>query len=299
MKSLLIIDGGGVRGLFDLYIINSIEAALGTKLRNIFDMAIGVSAGAATAALVATGMYNDIRNLSTESYEAFEGRQRGGPIFRTKYTGKGKRKFFKKIFGQVTLGEVSMPLMILTAHVNGTPIVLSSENAKHKNIPLWLAVDASTAAPTYFPPVEIDGDYFMDGGVISNDPVLAGIVSAVGLWPNSRLSVLSLGTGINKLIDIKHPEDGLNFGLLRWLQEGLLSIITQGNDQLYQEIIPLLLPKDSYLRITSSVVSDLDDTSPQVRERLIEDANTVWEKFKDVILYFIKEKMISVSSKVK
>ena len=78
---------------------------------------------------------------------------------------------------------------------------------KNRHIPLWQAVRASTAAPTYFQPHSIDlGDEtgaFVDGGVsMANNPALLALQVATlsGFpfrWPTGQdnLLLVSIGTG--------------------------------------------------------------------------------------------------------
>ena len=75
------------------------------------------------------------------------------------------------------------------------------------NIPIWQVLRASTAAPTYFPPEEIQlsdrRHMFVDGGITSfNNPALLAVLNATlpqyGLgWRASRsdLHLVSIGTG--------------------------------------------------------------------------------------------------------
>ncbi len=76
------------------------------------------------------------------------------------------------------------------------------------NFPLWQLLRASTAAPTFFPPEEIDiggeSHLFMDGGMTPyNNPALIAALTAILpryniCWPAKReeLHVISVGTGL-------------------------------------------------------------------------------------------------------
>jgi len=87
-----------------------------------------------------------------------------------------------------------------------------SDLGRNKNIKLWQAVRASSAAPTYFVPQMIDvGDgqraAFVDGGVsMANNPALTLLMVATlnGFpfhWPmgEENLSIVSVGTGYSIL----------------------------------------------------------------------------------------------------
>lgn len=59
------------------------------------------------------------------------------------------------------------------------------------------AARATSAAPTYFPPMEIDGDLYVDGGIGYNNPTEEAIREAHRIWPNRKIGCLvSIGTGL-------------------------------------------------------------------------------------------------------
>jgi patatin-like phospholipase/acyl hydrolase len=290
-KLILSLDGGGVRGRFEVEIINSIELALGKKIYEVFDLVVGVSAGAATAGVIATHNYTDLRNTVLDSKQAFERQQSMGPMLETKYDGTGKTSFLKKTFGNTTFGEVKYPIVVLTASINGNSKIFTSWNPDHQNLTLANVIDASTAAPIYFPPVKIQNEYYIDGGTVSNDPVLAGISMARAKWGEDvKLSVLSLGTGMTSDIKITETNHPRKFGLVKWLMEGLVDILTRSNDQLYIELIPLIIGHGNYFRVTSTVTGNLDDTSINMERALLNNATDIWNSYGSQLISWIKSK---------
>ena len=63
---------------------------------------------------------------------------------------------------------------------------------------LWQAVAATCAAPAVFAPVQIDGESYVDGGVVANDPTLALAVASVFPRPAGWCRGFSLGCGQTK-----------------------------------------------------------------------------------------------------
>ena len=49
--------------------------------------------------------------------------------------------------------------------------------------PVWLSVQASAAAPGYFPPVCVQGKEYVDGGLVANNPTMIAIEQALSLLP--------------------------------------------------------------------------------------------------------------------
>lgn len=302
LKLIISLDGGGVRGSFDLDIIHSIESHFNKKIYDIFDMVIGVSTGSATAATIATKLYeNDIRNTYTTRHSdlVFFKHQSNG-VLSTKYDGTGKTELLSTTYGNRTLGSIEYPMAILTATINGDPVLFNTWSPEYNKIKLKDVVNASTAAPVYFPPVRINGTYYIDGGTVSNDPVLAGIFMAKKKWGNDvKLAVLSLGTGKASDINIvDHENHPLQFGLLRWLSEGLITILTRSNDTLFDDVIPLIIGKDNYLRINSTVVGNLDDTSCNMKEALSKNAEEIWRHYKIPIVEWLHSKIREKTSPI-
>ena len=59
------------------------------------------------------------------------------------------------------------------------------------------AARATSAAPTYFPEMEIDGDFYVDGGIGYNNPSEEAIREARRIWPEREIGCLvSIGTGL-------------------------------------------------------------------------------------------------------
>ncbi|KAL6712759.1 hypothetical protein ACLMJK_009697 [Lecanora helva] len=86
-----------------------------------------------------------------------------------------------------------------------------------QDIPIWEVARATSAAPTYFKPVEIDGRLYLDGGFGANNPC-GEIVDEVRSLNNQAVKcvkiVVSVGTGKNKesgRLKNKGPTRFINF----------------------------------------------------------------------------------------
>jgi patatin-like phospholipase/acyl hydrolase len=234
-KKILSLDGGGIRGALTLGYLKKIETILRTKendpdllLCDYFDLIGGTSTGSIIAAALAIGKSVD------EIAELYM--KLGGEIFgekkkwynpletwqflKARYDYQALEDNLKAIFGSVTLesDQIKTGLCIVAkrADTNSTwPLInhpkgkfFNTPLGKNKNIPLWQAVRASSAAPTYFVPQMIDvGDgqraAFVDGGVsTANNPALTLLMVATlkGFpfrWQMNaeNLTIVSVGTG--------------------------------------------------------------------------------------------------------
>src|SRR5262245_26936950 len=73
----------------------------------------------------------------------------------------------------------------------------TSQQSPAENCTIWEAGRATSAAPFYFPPMEINGQRYFDGGMVSNNPILEVVNEArlrYGETAEFR-TVLSIGTG--------------------------------------------------------------------------------------------------------
>jgi uncharacterized protein len=234
-KKILSLDGGGIRGALTLGYLKKIETILREKegkpdlvLADYFDLIGGTSTGSIIAAGLAIGMEVDaITKMYMELGGKIFGQKKNwwNPLetwsfLKANYDYKALEDNLKKVFGDITLGsdKIKTGLCIvakradtnsvwpLINHPNGK--FFDSAIGKNKNIPLWQAVRASSAAPTYFAPQMIDvGDgqraAFVDGGVsMANNPALTLVMVATlkGFpfhWDMSedKLTVVSIGTG--------------------------------------------------------------------------------------------------------
>ncbi len=61
---------------------------------------------------------------------------------------------------------------------------------------IWQACRATSAATTFFPPLEMQGEKFLDGGLVHNNPVDLVYSEAMDLWPNTVPLLVSIGTGV-------------------------------------------------------------------------------------------------------
>lgn len=234
-KRILSLDGGGIRGALTLGYLKKIETIIRTKendpallLCDYFDLIGGTSTGSIIAAALAIGKsVDEIVTLYLKLGGEIFGEKRTwwNPLetwqyLKAKYDYQALEDNLKAIFKNITLesDKIRTGLCIIAkrADTNSTwPLInhpkgkfFDTKFGKNKNIPLWQAVRASSAAPTYFVPQMIDvGDgqraAFVDGGVsMANNPALTLLMVATlkGFpfqWEMStdNLTLVSVGTG--------------------------------------------------------------------------------------------------------
>jgi uncharacterized protein len=202
-KKLLAIDGGGIRGVLALEVLQKIEDLLKAKsgkadfrLADYFDYIAGTSTGGIIAAGLSIG--KSVGDILTFYQEA--GAQmfaKANLLRRLRYEFKSEplAKKLRDVFDvSTTLGSDKLQTLLLLVMRNAStdsPWPISNNpyaryNDRERedcnlNFPLWQLVRASTAAPTYFPPEVIvlpsadpakEKEFvFVDGGVtMYNNP---------------------------------------------------------------------------------------------------------------------------------
>ncbi len=273
---ILSIDGGGIRGAFPAHILSCIRTRLGIDIHKTFGLISGTSTGSIVAAAVAC-------EIDPSSVVAMY-REQGPSIFSRKsslipdkyqpghqsiYDSATLRGVLKDTFGEVLLGDVSLPLLIPATDIgNGGVHVFKSAYQKDYDrdgkVPLYEAVLASCSAPTYFDPTKV-GEYLLaDGGLWANNPSLAAVIDAtrrlkVAL---SEVRVLSLGTGHAKTCYGVKPNR--NWGLLNgWKGKEFISFMMSLQAQTTDNYLQLMLRPEQVLRLDfeSDCPLPLDDCS--------------------------------------
>lgn len=155
----LVLSGGGTRGFAHLGAIKALEEN-GIKP----DIISGVSAGSIVGALYADGKdaESSLRALISKNLLSFLKLMipKRGLIKMT-----GFERTLKKTLQAKTFEELKTPLLVHAVNINTAEYTLFDSGD------LVQAVKASSSIPVVFPPVEIDGQLYLDGGIVNNFPV--------------------------------------------------------------------------------------------------------------------------------
>jgi hypothetical protein len=233
-KRLLAVDGGGIRGVLSLGVLEAIEAQLAKgnpafRLSDYFDYISGTSTGGIIAAGLACGMSvaELVSFYKTQGAKMFA---KAGLLARLHYTYESEplaltlQSALKAAPKLGSDGVRTLLLLVMRNASTDSPWPISNNpfakyNARDRKdcnleIPLWQLVRASTAAPTYFPPEVVNVGrrpfVFVDGGVtMYNNPAFQMFLMATlkAYWPGASLAdgpwktgekemlIVSVGTG--------------------------------------------------------------------------------------------------------
>ena len=159
--NILALDGGGTRGIYSAQLLASIERDAGAQVRERFDLIAGTSTGSIIAGAAAAGipMSDVVRLFEEEAPRIFRRRWLGSFHIRSKYPRPPLEQVIRSCVSDLTLGEVSTPLMIMGSDISTGgvhvfksryPKELGEPYVRDSDVSLGDAILASCAAPTYF-----------------------------------------------------------------------------------------------------------------------------------------------------
>lgn len=205
---VLSLDGGGAKGFYTLGVLREVEALLGGRLYEHFDLIFGTSTGSIIAALLALG--NDVETIHKLYCENV-------PQVMSKKTALARsgalRELAQLVFAERTFEDVLTGLGVVTTKWEiETPMIFKGSVAQaHGRLGTFKpgfgctiaeAVQASCSAYPYFKRQVVktamgDEVELVDGGYCANNPTLYGIADAVAALKYSpeNCRVLSIGCG--------------------------------------------------------------------------------------------------------
>lgn len=138
-----------------------------------------------------------------------------------RYSNAGLRWVLGNQFRDATLTDALTRTMVTTYDMQSRkPIFLKSWNPRDVAVKMSDAALATSAAPTFFEPVQLtiggQARTLIDGGIFVNTPTVSAYVEARRIFPDETdFFVLSLGTG-ESTQQLDH-QDAVNWGKLEWL----------------------------------------------------------------------------------
>ncbi len=214
MRSILSIDGGGVRGIIPLACLVKLEAEESKPSREIFDMIAGTSTGAVIAAglalgISARGLLAMYRNLAHEAFARLPWWSILFNLGNHRYSAQFISDTLLEIGADTNLNSLPLDVLITAKNTgSGRTDFFVRDNpgnaSRWGTLSLRDAVLASIAAPTYFPAHQsrvLSQEYtWVDGGVgVHGNPCYQSAVEALfytdGKYKPGETLLLAFGTG--------------------------------------------------------------------------------------------------------
>jgi uncharacterized protein len=286
---VLSIDGGGVRGLIPATVLARLEQLTGRPVHELFDLVVGTSTGGIlTLGLTAPGPDGGPRYRAAELIRLYEEEspaifsrsltyrvRSANGVTNARYPSTGLEQTLTRYFGDLRLRDVLGDVLITTYETEiRQPFLIRSRRARSEpgyDFRVRDVARATSAAPTFFPPVRITAAderswTLIDGGVYANNPTMVGIVEAMAAYGQDDVLTVSLGTG-NRTRPLPYARIR-SWGLVQWARplvdivfDGVTSTVDFQAAQLGR--ITDEVQRHARFDVDLTVASDdLDDTSP-------------------------------------
>lgn len=156
----LVLSGGGYKGIAHAGVLQFLDE------QNIKpDFLAGTSAGSIVSSLYAAGIEPKEILIFFKSVNLFNWQhftlKKAGLIDVNTFD-----RYLKKVFGEMTLGELPIPV-----YINATNIVTGELHVFKKKTKVVDAILASSAFPGVFSPYQIGNKLYSDGGILNNFPI--------------------------------------------------------------------------------------------------------------------------------
>ena len=279
---VLSIDGGGIRGIIPAIILGELQKRLGRSLPEAFDLVAGTSTGGIIALGIGTrgnqgGPYSpdELLNLYVRNAASIFKKNILTPekeVLFPKYSPDGLEKVLTEFFQATEFRTALTPLLVSSYDLQSQlPFFFKSHriaSEAHYNWPVASIARATSAAPTYFPPLHLTRgaeDYaLVDGGVFVNNPAMAAYAEARRLYPAAdRFVVVSVGTGDRQ--DRITYAQAKDWGLLGWAKQivpVMMDSVSEAVDYQLRQI-----PGCAYFRLQAgrlgAAENDMDNVAPE------------------------------------
>lgn len=263
IHNLLILAGGGVRGVLSNQAVCYIERYTGAPIYRLFQGVYGTSTGAVQALALAKPTCPLTGSQLEAAYETLAAK-----VFRKRFWALGGwagplydvvplQDQLRTVLGSWSLREATIPVGAVTYNLDTREPELWTSYGMGQNQLAWQAARASSAAPTFFPPFK----NYADGGLVANLPSAWAAIDYSRTFgvPLSRIRVLALGTGTAEA-PIK---DAGGRGKVGWVEDVIDTGISGSQD--LQEMQCQAMGLASYLEIQiglPKVAQAMDDASP-------------------------------------
>lgn len=307
------ISGGGARGIFQAVFLKALEDKLKKPLWQEFDLIAGTSTGAIIAIALSLGISSEriVRLYRDHSSKIFKPRflRRGhlsgvrkGPI----YDQSILKNHLQDVFKTKQFRDAKTNLLITASCLDqfSHRVFASFDNHSSADYDL-LAVEAalaSSAAPTYFPPIKPSNseNSFIDGGMWANSPSLIALI-----WGNCYLGttlesmrLLSLGNG-------DFPQGVLSDQFTNFRKysaktiQTLFEIMFSAQESAAEKHAQILIGSENFIRVSvqlSEYIS-LDDSDNAVKKLPALAEIHANEKIPDILSVLNKEPLYTSCTK--
>jgi patatin-like phospholipase/acyl hydrolase len=279
---VLAIDGGGIRGLIPAIVLTELERRAGRRTFELFDLIAGTSTGGILACalcapepLPASEVVKLYEEEGAEIFDRslFQRIRSADGLLDEKYDDAALDRALERFLGHKRLSE-SRPDLIVPVYDTALPGPYFFKTSKARegpgehDFPLSVVARATSAAPTYFEPVESAGRSMVDGGVFAANPAMCGLAEVLASAAPRDVVLLSLGTG--QRTHTREFDEIKDWGLAKWARP-ILDVVFDGVSDTVDFQLHNVLGAERYWRLQVELTlasDDLDDASEDNLARL-------------------------------
>ncbi len=299
---ILSLDGGGLRGIAPLMVLDWIERETGKRIHELFDVIAGTSTGGIIACglagsadgerpLMDLGQIIDL--YENEGATIFPPAENAlGRLFRgikaafdPRYSPDGLDSLLRGNFRDLKLSDVLVPIIVPSYDIGHNEVLMfKSRKAADARYDATLreVCRATSAAPTYLPSFKmaypdwtgtVKDRVCIDGGIYVNNPTMAAVAEVVKHGHRGErvaledIRCLSLGTG-NHIKELDE-QGSLDWGLFNWARP-ITNVMMQASSLSVEYEAEQLL--STYLRLQFHIheeqFSDMADARPETRAHI-------------------------------
>lgn len=281
---ILSIDGGGTRAIMAFEALKQLKRATGCEIHELFDIIGGTSTGAIVAASIGIAhktveevelLYRDMigkifakhpvngpKMLLTRAYydtgvlESTLQRECGRGVFIDSLAEENMNRVF------VVSSIMSRNPKALHLFRNYTyPLGHESRYDGTVEAQLWEGLRASSAAPTFFTEIRVNGELHADGAIVANNPTAVALHEARCMFPGVPIEILvSLGNGVSPASAVTGDEE-LEHKNMGWGDVVGSIVASATSTEVVHHAMQDLFPKDKYFRLNPVTDStQIDET---------------------------------------
>ncbi len=252
---ILSLSGGGYRGLFTARLLSKLAAQATDNVGAKFDMFAGTSIGGLLAAGLAVGRSPDDLSeaIAYHGPKIFDDRIRimgrgllrkpagfYGGLLGAKFQAGALEQAINDVLGstgaKLKVKDVPLPLLLVATCVTSrSPFIMTNiarQLDEGSELDLVTALRATSAAPGYFPAVDLNTRSLVDGGLLANAPDMVAIATVLKEKRAAldQITMISIGTAAPN--NSEAPSAVGKRGLLGWLRRDLVPMLLETQEKL-------------------------------------------------------------------
>jgi uncharacterized protein len=273
---VLAIDGGGIRGLIPALVLAELEDRSGRPVFELFDLMAGTSTGGILAcalcapdplpAAEVAAIYEE-EGPRIFDRSVFQRIQSADGLIDEKYDAGALDRALERFIGDKRLSATQPDLIVPTYDTMAPgPYFFKTTNARAdpaEDARLADVARATSSAPTYFEPLELESRSLLDGGVFAVNPGMSALAEVLRHRPEAEVRLVSLGTG--ERTTKRSFDDIKDWGLVEWARP-ILDVVFDGISDAVDYQLRHALGEERYWRFQVELTrasDDLDDASEE------------------------------------